>query len=74
MSTPGFMVEVYVKSDLPLNEDRVMPVLKLSYITIGLEPQDKAMTEAFVFCHMKNVEIILSENIPMLIPDDPTEK
>jgi len=70
MYTPGFMVEAYVKSELPLNEDRVMPVLKLTYITVGLEPQDKETIEAFVACHTRNVEILLSETTPMLIPDD----
>jgi len=65
----AFMVEAFVRSELPLTE-RVMEVLCLKWIVVGDREPSKEVIQAFVEVHTRNVELIMSSVTPFQIPDE----
>lgn len=66
----AFAVEAFVRSELPLNEDRVMEILCLKWIVLGDSEPSKGVIEAFVIAHTRNVELLMSSVTPLVIPDE----
>lgn len=66
---PAYMVEAFVRSELPLT-GRVMEVLCLKWIVVGTREPSKAVIEAFVNAHTRNVELLMSSVTPFDIPDE----
>jgi len=68
---PAFMIEVFVRSDLPLNTDRTLKVLRLNYIVLGENPPKQEAIEAFANTHTRNCQLIAYTVEPFQIPDEP---
>jgi hypothetical protein len=67
---PAFMIEVFVRSDLPLNADRTLEILRLNYIVLGDNPPNQGAIEAFANAHTRNCGLVAFTVEPIDIPDD----
>lgn len=66
----GFMVEVFVRSELPLDPNRALEVLCVHYIVLGEHPPTKEAVEAFANTHTRNCHFLEFAIEPFDIPDD----